>query len=438
MKDVVSRYHGRVLHSNVMLSYAAKMSKEEIVTDPFGIDEASYQFVIDTGTTFTICRLKELFLDGIKKAKDIWIKGVGGKVKVRGYGSIKVSVTDDDSNECDLVISNVLYVPESPTNLLSPQLWSKPSPKPTGTGEMTIGGLTMLFWNNHKHTKMVPHHPELKLPILTVNNGQTLREVLAQSNFTQPSIPVALNTSTPVLSKDPDGAQHVHIISLDDEECSYHEIKRSQQKATIVDELDMLATDGNTDIVLKHPLHTVQDVQDSMLSDTKSRATNDDTDHTTIVTEETLHEDSSICTEVEEEFGSTIPDEAAHSLVYGMTPDQEEWLRYHYNLKHLHISYMRKLVENNVIPKKLAKVKPPICVACLNGKQHRRPWKGRGKNDKSLQRAHHNFPGAQTSTDQMISPYGGLIPQLRGKLMKAKYFAATVFVDHYSDYTYVH
>ena len=205
MKDVVSRYHGRVLHSNVVLLYAAKMPKEEIVTDPFGIDEDIYQFVIDTGTTFHICRSKELFLDGIKKAKDIWIKGVGGKVKVRGYGSIKVSVTDYDSNECDLVISNVLYVPESPTNLLSPQLWSKPSPKPTGTGEMTIGGLTMLFWNNHKHTKMVPHHPELKLPILTVNNGQALREVLAQSNFTQPSIPATLNTSTPVLSKDPDG-----------------------------------------------------------------------------------------------------------------------------------------------------------------------------------------------------------------------------------------
>ena len=146
--------------------------------------------------------------------------------------------------------------------------------------------------------------------------------MLAQRNFTQPSIPAALNTSTPVLSKDPDGAQHVYIIPLDDEECSYHEIKRSQQKAIIVDELDMLATDGNTDIVLKHPLHTVQDVQDSMLSDTKSRATNDDTDHTTIVTEETLHEDSSICTEVEEEFGSTTLDEAAHSLVYGMIPDR--------------------------------------------------------------------------------------------------------------------
>ena len=38
----------------------------------------------------------------------------------------------------------------------------------------------------------------------------------------------------------------------------------------------------------------------------------------------------------------------------------------------------------------------------------------------------------------MLSPFGGLIPQVKGKLMKAKYYAATVFVDHFSDYTYVH
>ena len=43
-----------------------------------------------------------------------------------------------------------------------------------------------------------------------------------------------------------------------------------------------------------------------------------------------------------------------------------------------------------------------------------------------------------TSTDQMISPYGGLIPQVKGKLMRAKYYAAQIKVDHYSDYTYLH
>ena len=46
--------------------------------------------------------------------------------------------------------------------------------------------------------------------------------------------------------------------------------------------------------------------------------------------------------------------------------------------------------------------------------------------------------GANTSTDQMVSPNGGLIPQVRGKLMKVKYYGATVFVDHFSDFTYVH
>jgi hypothetical protein len=38
----------------------------------------------------------------------------------------------------------------------------------------------------------------------------------------------------------------------------------------------------------------------------------------------------------------------------------------------------------------------------------------------------------------MISPFGGLIPQMKGQLMKAKYYAATIFVDHHSDFTYVH
>jgi hypothetical protein len=38
----------------------------------------------------------------------------------------------------------------------------------------------------------------------------------------------------------------------------------------------------------------------------------------------------------------------------------------------------------------------------------------------------------------MISSYGGMIPQMKGRLMKAKYYAATIFVDHHTDFTYVH
>lgn len=75
----------------------------------------------------------------------------------------------------------------------------------------------------------------------------------------------------------------------------------------------------------------------------------------------------------------------------------------------------------------------------MMGKQTRRPWRGKGKkNLHHIQRENETFPGANTSTDQMISPFGGLIPQVKGRLMRAKFYAATIFVDHYSDFTYVH
>ena len=56
----------------------------------------------------------------------------------------------------------------------------------------------------------------------------------------------------------------------------------------------------------------------------------------------------------------------------------------------------------------------------------------------SIRKPNETFTGANTSTDQMISPFGGLIPQMKGRLMKAKYYGATIFVDHFTNYTYVH
>ena len=147
--NFISKYKGKTLYSNIAISYSTRTSQHLVRNDFLPIDQDHYQFVIDTGTTFHICKSKHLFVDKIKRAKDIWIKGVGGKIQVRGYGSIKIRITDDNSHECDLTINNVLYVPASPTNLLSPQLWSESCKYKLGTGEMTVGQLTILFWDNH-------------------------------------------------------------------------------------------------------------------------------------------------------------------------------------------------------------------------------------------------------------------------------------------------
>ena len=52
------------------------------------------------------------------------MQGVGGRVKASGFGTIKVRIIDDENNLNDLLIHNVIYLPKSPINLISPQKWS--------------------------------------------------------------------------------------------------------------------------------------------------------------------------------------------------------------------------------------------------------------------------------------------------------------------------
>ena len=42
------------------------------------------------------------------------------------------------------------------------------------------------------------------------------------------------------------------------------------------------------------------------------------------------------------------------------------------------------------------------------------------------------------SVDQLVSPTAGFVPTHRGKPTLARYLGATVFVDHFSDFTYIH
>jgi hypothetical protein len=48
------------------------------------------------------------------------------------------------------------------------------------------------------------------------------------------------------------------------------------------------------------------------------------------------------------------------------------------------------------------------------------------------------MPGQVVSMDQLISPTPGFVPIHRGLPTNARYEGATVFVDHFSDFTYVH
>ena len=104
---------------------------------------------------------------------------------------------------------------------------------------------------------------------------------------------------------------------------------------------------------------------------------------------------------------------------------------------HLPFSILNNMAKNGMIPHRLHNVSAPKCVGCLFGKSHRKPW--RYKNCSNKIRAIDEIkPGDNTSIDAMESTTPGLIPQTSGFLTNRRYWAATIFVDHATNYGFVH
>ena len=99
---------------------------------------------------------------------------------------------------------------------------------------------------------------------------------------------------------------------------------------------------------------------------------------------------------------------------------------------------MIKLAENGNIDKRFAKLKnrQPVCMSCVFGRYHRRPWRSK-KTLCTICKESDTEPGDCVSIYQIVSAQPGLIPQISGYLTNMRIWGATVFVDHVSDYTHV-
>ncbi len=103
-------------------------------------------------------------------------------------------------------------------------------------------------------------------------------------------------------------------------------------------------------------------------------------------------------------------------------------------------SLLLMLAKRGYLPKILLKLqdKLPLCVACQFGTVHQRPWCTKGKKSGSIQKPDQTKPGDGVSVDQIISAKPGLTPQMTGFLTSKQIWGCTTFVDHVSDYIYVH
>ena len=111
---------------------------------------------------------------------------------------------------------------------------------------------------------------------------------------------------------------------------------------------------------------------------------------------------------------------------------------WHYKLGYLPFSTINRMSMCGELPTRLHKAHDPMCVACQYGKATRRAWRTKSTPNKISGQKTITKAGQCVSIDQMVSPIPGLIAQMKGIPTKARYTGATIFVDHFSDITYVH
>jgi hypothetical protein len=84
------------------------------------------------------------------------------------------------------------------------------------------------------------------------------------------------------------------------------------------------------------------------------------------------------------------------------------------------------------------KDQPPKCAGCQFAKAHRKAWQTKGDKGGSIRKENESSPGDAVSTDQLHSAQEGLVPQVTGKLTSDRITGATIFVDHATNFIYVH
>ena len=100
---------------------------------------------------------------------------------------------------------------------------------------------------------------------------------------------------------------------------------------------------------------------------------------------------------------------------------------------------LRRLATRGILPSCIAKIlKLPLCAACTFAKAHRRNWRHKGKQSRSIRKSTDTKPGCGTSCDHILSSQPGLLPQSMGTMTHERFWGSTLFVDHYSDFIYNH
>jgi hypothetical protein len=357
-------------------------------------DSDSYPIGVDCHASCCMANSPHLFED-LKLTKMGEVESIKQGLDIRGVGTFKFKIDNDNGKTHKIKVPNTLYVPDLRRCLLSPQHWAQEAsdnhPLPRGTRMENDNKNCALLWRQAKYKKTIPFSSQSNIPIMYSASSS-----LAYRAFATTFEAMKANFFC-----------REHVLQVP----GLHRLEQGAPDEQEFNAKENVNFDGSKS-------------KDSVSHDNASEG-----DHVrepeTITRMQALTFDPSPPLEEEEEYQLAAAD------------NQAELMRWHYHLGHLSFAKLELLAKNGEIPCRLAKVPAPKCAGCLFGAMTKLPW--RGKESKS---SHEVFvatkPGECVSIDHMVSMQTGFFARLKGKLTSKRYRATSIFVDHFSRLRFVH
>lgn len=369
----------------------------------FVADTDSFPFVLDSGANRFIVNDATLFRTFEKQNGHV--KGIGGKtVPLIGTGTIRLPLKSDDGAIDSILIKDAVYIPTSPFNLVPPQLLLR---------KLKEAGY---------HCDCAQHDDQ----------KYTFRyQSMDDPNAPKKQLTIRIGPNDLFSTRSDEGytAFFRRAASYDPEWSLF------AGSANVIPPDDDSDDDDQADQAIERPREVITDHSPQLVE--KPR---EGTPAFQIETIPFDDEDFELAkdTPIDTTFDLSDKDEyRVDPSIDNLKRKQHRLAAIHEKLGHLGFPRLKLMARAGLIPRELANIEPPTCPGCAYGKAHRRPWRHKGtRNRKSIKPA--TSPGQVISIDQLVSPTEGFVPTHRGTPTTQRYIGATVFVDHFSDYTYVH
>jgi hypothetical protein len=325
-------------------------------------------------------------LDNLVLSNKGSVDGITDGLPIKGKGTFKFTIGDDNGRRHNIRISESLYVPGMKKCLLSPQHWAQTVADKKKTWMGNFDDCCILFWDGGQKT----------IPFSTTTNVPTF--------FTAPSLHMYQTFATMFEACEAPFFQRETILQVPG--CTL-----LRENAEITPE----------EFVAEEDFHHGN--MKWLINDKVNK--DDKTIHTSNLPDEMAAPDESIC------CGPLIfdplpPIAEDEDVPLAPADEQAELMQWHYRLDHLSFQKLKQLALNGKIPKKLSKLKPLKCAGCLFGVMTKLPWRGK---ESALSHEIHvaTKPGEIVSVDQMESTEVGFFAQLKGSLTEKRYRYCTVF-----------